>query len=820
MSRHIGAPRTRVSVVRVAGLVVLALAVIQAPAIAGSPDPQASPASHEGGAPQLAALWPRELTPPFATLDGTEARQRPTTVLLESAAFDTAAAAGADPLARLLPAGLSGAAPIEGGWMLVVFDPAMPDADRRAALQRLGAIPGPAVPQHARLAHLPPGVAPALAAEEGVLWLGRLHPALKLSPRVASLTAVPLTLRAALGGAQAHQDVAATLAAAHPGIDVLESWPGGLLVRAASVEAALAVLRQDDVIHVEPYEAPRLLNDSSRGIVQSGVIGNDSIHQRGVRGNGQILAVMDSGLDTRHCCFDGSGKIADNRAWGGGQLGALCSGDHGTHVAGTALCSNAGDRDGLAPDARVVMQDIQGSGTFACLFGSVSPPADLSTAWSDARSRGAFVHTNSWGGGGNSYGSAANAIDDFMWKNPDFLILYAAGNSGSSPGTLGSYSNAKNSITVGGTVNGANFENMYSSSSRGPAGDGRTLPDLLAPAQGVSSARNASSVSCGWTSYSGTSMATPAAAGAAVLVRDYFTRGFYPSGSASSGAGFTPSAALLKATMLVSTRNMLGTGTGGARPNPNQGFGRVALDDALWFASESEEQRFVVLDDRNMQTGFTAAGQEATFEIPLTGARPVKIMLVWTDAPAAPGSARALVNDLDLEVETADGRRFAGNRGFIDGFTVTPSEDFDRLNNKEGVFLASPMPGPVRVTVRAAAIGDVALRPQDYALVAVAPTDLECAAAQATGVGNTLDVEKSGNDVRLDFAERNASSYTVYRGTAPDFLRTQPNPYRTGISDGDASVGGVQWNDAGAAGNATSYFYVAFSANSCGELVP
>jgi hypothetical protein len=574
------------------------------------------------------------------------------------------------------------------------------------------------------------------------------------------------------------------------------------------------------VLYVEPYENPRLLNDSSRGITQSSEIGNDSVHLAGVRGAGQIIAVMDSGLDVEHCCFDGSGKVVDNRAWGGGVLGALCGGDHGTHVSGTAACSNAGDHDGLAPDAQLIMQDIQGSGSFACLFGSVSPPSDLSSAWSDARSRGAYVHTNSWGGGGNSYGGSARSIDQFMWENQDFLILYAAGNSGSSSGSLGSYSNAKNSITVGGTVNGPSFDDMYRSSSRGPAGDGRMLPDLLTPARGVSSARNRSTPSCGWTTYSGTSMAAPAAAGSAGLVREYYVDGYYPSGASNPADGFGPSAALVKATMLASTRNMLGSGTRGDRPNSDQGFGRVTLDDALWFADEPEVSRLVVLDDRNMGTGLSAADESESFELRPTALEPLKLMLVWTDAPGAPGSGKALVNDLDLAVTTADGTVYRGNQGFEGGWTVHPSSEADRLNNKEAVFLEGAALGPIQVEVRAASIGDVGLHPQDFALVAVGALDRSCTDPLPDGPGASLELERDGDDLVGTWASTGAARYLMYRGGTPDFMRGGPAPIDDDVSDADSGRPGVQWRDAGAAASGGNYFYVSAGANGCGQLVP
>ena len=95
----------------------------------------------------------------------------------------------------------------------------------------------------------------------------------------------------------------------------------------------------------------------------------------------------------------------------------------------------------------------------------------------------------------------------------------------SPPGT------AKNVITVGAHVNrySSNAEDeMYYWSSRGPTDDGRIKPDIVAAGDYVRSckAQEASeapdNINDDWhVEYSGTSMATPAAAGASAIVREY-----------------------------------------------------------------------------------------------------------------------------------------------------------------------------------------------------------------------------------------------------------------------------------------------------------
>ncbi len=709
----------------------------------------------------------------------------------------------------------------EGGLLVVAFGPEVGDRQRRALLERLGGRAVQAIADHGLLVHLPAAAVGALAARPEVEGIEPFHPAWRLAPaiRAAERLEAGSELRLTADSFVSAEALGRALVAT--GATVLEQWPGGARVSVDDLNQALALARLDGVLYVEPRVEARVYNDSSRGICQTSEIGNERVHQKGIRGLDEIIAVMDTGIDTEHCCFDASGKIVDNRAWGGGVLGALCGNDHGTHVSGTAACSNAGDHDGLAPDAQIILQDIQAGGFAACSLGSVSPPSDLASAWSDAYSRGARIHTNSWGGGGNYYASGAREIDRFMWENQDFLILYAAGNSGSSSGSLGNYSNAKNSITVGGTVNGSNYENMYNASSRGPAGDGRMLPDLLAPAKGVSSARNKSTPSCGWFTASGTSMATPAAAGSAALVREYYRRGFYPSGAAAAADGFAPSAALIKATMLASTRNMTGSGTRGDRPNNDQGFGRLTVDDALWFADDAPAESLRVLDDRNTATGLSSDGEEQVFEIGLRSAAALKVMLTWTDAPGSSSASKALVNDLDLIVTLADGSTYRGNQGFEGGWTVATSEQADRLNNKEAVFLASPFPGPVTITVRAETLGDVALHAQDFALVVVGDSSPTCTdTSSATGVGATVQHERVGADLLATFDEGGATRWTVYRGDSPDFMQNSPAPYREGVVDEDPSRPGVQWSDGGAADDGQSHYYYYFALNDCDELLP
>ncbi len=782
-------------------------------------------AAHAAPAPARgrdAGWWPEGRVPPYVA-DVRVDSADPRAILLSNARFVVAAGSKLDDAAApaAVPAALRGDAPAAGGWLIVQFAPGLNADERNALLGRHHALPGDLVPNEAQLARVPAADVAALADEPRVAWIGRFHPAYKLSPALGAtrpgavatgatpepwrvdLALAPDADAAAVADALRRED-GATVVGTAPGRVRLSFADGALLARLA---------HRDDVLFVHETPQPRLLNNDVRWILQSGVPGVYSIHAHQVRGASQVVAVMDDGFQTSHCCFTAPGKVKSVKAWGSGTLGAEGDPSHGTHVAGTLGCKNGGDHDGMAPDSPIVMQDI---GNVA---GYIDPPLPLTGAWDDARAAGARIHTNSWGSSSNAYDSDDVDIDRYTWTNQDFLILYAAGNDGPDTGWLNSYANAKNSIGVGATENGAANNDMASFSSPGPAADGRIAPDLTAPGDPVSSAYNLTA--CGWIGDSGTSMATPAVAGAAALVRDYFVQGFYPLGTANAAFASPPSAALVKATLLVSTRDMTGAYAGGHRPNSNQGFGRVTLDDALWFAGDPADQRLVILDDRNTATGFTAAGAFDQFTVHLTQPGPFKALLVWSDAPGGLARARQLVDDLDLDVTTPDGKHYAGNQGFANGSTASESTNHDRLNNKEAVFLDSVPAGDVTVTVTAFAVpGASAAHPQDYALVVLAPAIPPCSAPAATGVGNSVTHVRAGSNLVATWADRGADHYVVYRGNVPSFYGGGVPPYVDNVHDGDATKPGVQWTDAGAIADGQNHYYLYSSANACGDAVP
>jgi MYXO-CTERM domain-containing protein len=207
----------------------------------------------------------------------------------------------------------------------------------------------------------------------------------------------------------------------------------------------------------------------------------------------------------------------------------------------------------------------------------------------------------------SNYSARSGDVDRYVWQHRDFLIVYAAGNSGAGNAefSVGSPSTNKNGLSIGSSRTSAtstNDNNISSFSSRGWTSDGRIKPDLMVPGCNSAATSNGTvtgTVNCGAGGGCGTSFASPTAVGAALLTRQHFVDGFYPSGTRTLADDFTPSAALLKATLINSAVSMTGADNSGGAitpiPSNEQGWGRIQLDRAMFFAGGA---RKLFVDDR------------------------------------------------------------------------------------------------------------------------------------------------------------------------------------------------------------------------------
>jgi subtilisin family serine protease len=698
------------------------------------------------------------------------------------------------------------------------------------------------------------GGAPASTARKasslGASWTGAYRPEYKLSRNIADVAAfAPGEARTVMVTAYPDADVARVLDAAQklPGVSVVGTRRSARFARvrlridgSALIDATSELAALSDVFWVDVEGRRELLNDTTISVGQVGLNGGGAtpIFDRGIHGEGQIVGFVDTGIDPDLCYFrDTARPLPPTNACNGGttvdnaqrKLIAVdfltqseCNGGiantefdtqgHGSHVAGTIAGDNFANPithnpgDGMAPGAKLVAQD-GGFATDNCgdLPGIGCPVVDLNPIFQQAFTQGARIHTNSWGDRENAavqntYSAASQDVDEFMFNHPDFLILFAAGNSGPGNGTVGSPSTAKNGISVGATQRSTAANSMAGFSSCGPTSDGRIKPDLTMPGQSIVSARNDGNITtnnCATTTMSGTSMASPAAAGMAALVRQYYTDGFFPTGAAVAANRFTPSAALIKATMLNSTQVMTGTGAGPI-PNVCQGWGRVLLEDALFFTGQA--RTLVAADDAGFPQG--GAGQTRTFTVEVAAGQSLRATLAWTDFPSTPAASVNLNNDLDLTVSGPSGT-FLGN--VFAASQSTTGGAADRRNNVEQVRINAPAAGTYTVTVRAFNVPSSA---QPFALVVsgalngngggnaevVFSDDFE-ADRGWTPNPNGTDTATTGQWQRAN-PETTTSTGTKQQGTTPsgvnDLVTGAAAGASAGVNDLDGGVTSIQ----------------------------
>jgi hypothetical protein len=271
------------------------------------------------------------------------------------------------------------------------------------------------------------------------------------------------------------------------------------------------------------------------------------------------------------------------------------------------------------------------------------------------------------------------------------------------------------------------------SSSRGPTDDGRVKPDLSGPGSQNSGDFGVTSTWPGniYNSITGTSMSTPALAGAAALVEEWYQ-------SACVAGGATP--ASLKALMIHSAQdldNIPNVGAAFSGPDFSHGYGRARAKEALDLLPHHLQGTANVPGDTDLTVTVGTMGQ-------------LKVTLAWDDpawvANALPSAVTGILqNDLDLVLIDPSGVQYtpwevnAANPFAPATRTVTPAAMAipaaarDRRNPVEQVVVDNAMPGDWIIRVTASTL---ALPSQTYTLVSeVLPVQSgPCASAPAADV--------------------------------------------------------------------------------------
>lgn len=662
------------------------------------------------------------------------------------------------------------------GYYLVQFQGPIVDADVQA-LEAAGVEVFDYVPDYAFIVKMDSAGRAAVEGMAQIRWVGLYQPAYRLAPDLLTRAvaiesegvpadAEPLTVVVSIFRGETPAPVVAAIQSLR-GVILDQSqtkWQSKVKVTLpAGALAELAAI--PGVRWVEQAPQWQLHNDKSDNIM-----GVRSVWDtQGLYGAGQIVAVCDTGLDrgstapaSLHDDFENGSGVSRVLALydlvGGGDGASDVNSGHGTHVAGSVLGNGALSGAtpsthtypetayaGMAPEASLVFQAVEDNDT-GYLEGI---PLDLNDLFPQAYTAGARLHTNSWGANvDGEYTTDSEAVDQYMWDHKDFTIFFSAANAGvdaNSNGvidlySLGSPATAKNCVTVGASENNRptltatwgswwpsdyptnpvhddkmadNIAGMAAFSSRGPVWDYRYKPDVVAPGTFIASTRSALEIEGGWgvidTNYmymGGTSMSTPLTAGAAAIVRQFYT---------DVKGHSTPSAALIKATLINGANDIYpgqyGTGVTQeitpTRPTNVAGWGRVDVQNSI-FPTAPRAMNYVD------QTSGLSTGASHVYNYQITGsAQPFRVTLAWTDYPGTPAADGALVNDLDLTIAGPGGTTYYPNNARNSNGSA--SSTYDRVNNVEGIDIASPATGMYTVTVNA---HNVPQGPQPYALIA------------------------------------------------------------------------------------------------------
>jgi len=493
-----------------------------------------------------------------------------------------------------------------------------------------------------------------------------------------------------------------------------------------------------DVIRIDDYSTPQIEDERSAHIVAGNYTNTTSVAapgynpltQFGVNGTGVTISMVDDGVSVPGT---GGFYITNGNTLDGPLRGSTAgaSGGHG-HLNASIISGDApfGGLDptghnygmGVAPKSDIINIPLLKAG----YTGLETDCYNDTVVTNGVNAVKGSISNNSWGNGLNSnvYDSYTAQFDGFVRDASaagtidPITLVFSAGNSGASGLTRPKV--AKNLIATGSTENlrpeigpsdANNFDDVSSFSSRGPANDGRVKPDIMAPGGAVSGGRAGTGgsvtgqIDANHSFSYGTSHAAPQIAGVAALFTQFWKAGH---------AGVNPSPALVKAAIMLTGQEMAGSLATNPEPNGNEGWGRANMKFML--------NTGVAMKHVDQETTFSNVGENVVYTGTVADAsKPIRVVLVWTDPPAA--AQPALINNLDLTV-TIGATTYKGNV-FSAGLSTTGGSA-DTLNNVENIRLPAGTAAGTSFTIQVNAtalngdgvLGNADVTDQHFALAA------------------------------------------------------------------------------------------------------
>jgi hypothetical protein len=411
--------------------------------------------------------------------------------------------------------------------------------------------------------------------------------------------------------------------------------------------------RLDAVLFIELSIPGQAGHDNSMA-----VMGADYIRPGGAgtrfSGSGTILGILDTG-------FMVGGAAAtthqDLNKFGCGQnFTAEAAGvwndqnGHGTHVLGTAIgtgTANASFRGaatgvGSSATTRIRAAKIWDSTNSGTQTAALNGYDYMETANDCGSARPRVVNLSGGMTGTNLVGTDARSrkLDQIVWDRRQTWVA-CSGNSGAGAGTIWAPGVAKNALAVGNVLDSGDntIGTIRAGSSRGPTGDGRVKPNVVATGTTIRSA-NAGTTN-GYADRIGCSMATPHVSGIATTVMDHYT--------AFRDLPHLMRAHLMATALLPNNSATPSRNTEAPDATRNTfGLGRVSPYVAHWAHANSSgwTTHWAWRTITRSNWGFR------DIEVP-RGARRLVVVMTWDEPAASAGASAAVDYDLDLWVDQA-----------------------------------------------------------------------------------------------------------------------------------------------------------------------
>lgn len=361
---------------------------------------------------------------------------------------------------------------------------------------------------------------------------------------------------------------------------------------------------------------------------------------------------------------------------------------------------------------------------------------------------------------GNNRTSVGPAVGQTYWRRNESGRMINAGarpadiSSNDAFGSISTDKNAKNVLTVGAVYGIPSYyskkEDVVISnfSSWGPTDDGRIKPDITA--QGVSVYAPVATNDSSYGYLSGTSMASPGAAGSLLLLQELSHR------FTLSGAPRILKSATVKG-LAIHTANEAGLYPG---PDYKYGWGLLNIAEAAQVLNTAFTNNNNTSSPHFVYENTLLSGESKSYNITASGTRPVKATIVWTDIKGTSGDllndgTAELVNDLDLVITQ-------GTKTF-NTWNLSPSspdnqatKGINSIDNVEKVEVDTSLVGTI-YTVTVKHKGTLERGQQNYSLmISGAGGTAYCPSAATSAAGTKIDSIQLNN---IKFSKTTADNY-------------------------------------------------------------